>query len=75
MSVSLAVTINVLLSLALLGGLAYVVMLARHLTPHAPHAEAAMSPEAEPSLTVSRLPRRPDTDTDTKRVPTAGAAA
>jgi len=73
MSVSLAVTIIVLLSVALIGGLAYVVSLARHLTPHVPCATASISPAEKPSLHVSRLPRRPGRDAEP--MPTAGAAA
>jgi hypothetical protein len=50
MFVSLAITINVLLSVALIGGLTYVMSLARHLTSHVPGGKAAISSEKEPSL-------------------------
>jgi hypothetical protein len=73
MSLSLAVTINVLLSVALIGGVTYVMPLARRLTPHVPGAKAAISPQKKSSLHVSRLPRRPGRDA--KSVPRAGAAS
>ena len=53
MSASLAVTITVLLSVALIGGLTYVMSLALRLTPHVPCAKAAASPVKEPALLVS----------------------
>jgi hypothetical protein len=73
MSVSLVVTISVLLSLALIGGLAYVMSLPRLLTPHVSGAKAAISPEEAPRMRVSRLPRPPCADAEPVR--TTGAAA
>lgn len=72
MSLSLAITIMVLLSVALIAGVTHVMSLARHLTPHVPSATAAVTPEEKPTLHVSRLPRRPGGETEP--MPKAGAA-
>ncbi len=73
MSVSLAVTISLLFSLALIGGVTYVMSLPRLLTPHVSGATAAISPVEEPSLRVARLPRRPGGEAEPVRRARAAA--
>jgi hypothetical protein len=49
MSVSLLIAVNVLADVALLGGLAYVMSHARHLTPHVGSVQpAVLSPAEQP---------------------------
>ena len=50
MSLSLLIAINTLADIALLGGLAYVMSHARHLTPHVGSVQAAVVSPAEQPL-------------------------
>jgi hypothetical protein len=57
MSLSVAIAANVLLCVALLGGLAYAMLQANRLTPHVPAPVAPSSPHQRGILHIDRSPR------------------